>query len=131
MAHTLDQVILAEETLAFIEKHPESHDQGLWIESRDRIVTYATALDCGTFGCFAGWAVLISGAEIHIEMDGVAYAGDSGEVLEGYAANLLGVEPYGSDTDHLFSDIHDIEDLRGYVAQMRRSYEDSLGKAGA
>lgn len=42
---------LAYATLDQIDEHPELHDQSWWF----------TVTECGTTGCFAGWACLLSG----------------------------------------------------------------------
>lgn len=42
-------VELLERVMRHIEDHPAQHDQGIWLD------------ECGTAGCFAGWACLLSG----------------------------------------------------------------------
>lgn len=50
---------LAYRTLDHIDAHPEDHDQDVWIQK----------VECGTAGCFAGWACLLSGDVADINSD--------------------------------------------------------------
>lgn len=45
----MPNVELLQQTMQHIKDHPEQHDQHIWVNS------------CGTAGCFAGWAALLSG----------------------------------------------------------------------
>lgn len=42
-------VELLEQVMQHITDHPEQHNQNFWVD------------ECGTAGCFAGWAALLSG----------------------------------------------------------------------
>lgn len=66
-----EQVALWRRTLTLITEHPEVHNQGEWLretgwvggtsESRPVVVDDARPWACGTVGCLAGNAVLLSG----------------------------------------------------------------------
>jgi hypothetical protein len=55
---------LAYRVLDHIDAHPEQWNQGVYIGPAD----------CGTAACFAGWAVLLSGAEPRFYAPGVSTA---------------------------------------------------------
>lgn len=57
-------VELLQRTMAYIDAHPEQHDQGEWVERKP---------ECGTAACFAGWAAILEFGE------GVIF--DDGEML--------------------------------------------------
>jgi len=44
-------VELLQQTMQFIDDHPEQHDQS----------SFGYQTECGTFACFAGWACMLSG----------------------------------------------------------------------
>lgn len=69
-------VPLLEEVMHHIKDHPETHDQS----------TYLSQNDCGTAGCFAGWAWLLSGQE-YFKIDS---ARDALRVFDG-AREVLGL----------------------------------------
>lgn len=67
---TTEQADYAEKVLAFIEQHPEQHDQRMWIglgwaeTTQSFIEAHALGktripVGCGTVGCFAGWTVAL------------------------------------------------------------------------
>lgn len=56
----MPNVNLLNRTLTHIRQHPDSWDQGRWVN------------DCGTAFCFAGHAVNLSGLPINAEKEGVA-----------------------------------------------------------
>jgi hypothetical protein len=108
---------LAWRVLDHIDAHPEQWNQGLYIGKAE----------CGTVGCFAGWTVLLSGAQpiygattgyqtAYIEVDGrFKHVGD-------YAEELLGVSRWADEgTDEewdLFHEGNTREDLERLVGQM-------------
>lgn len=113
-------------TLAWIEEHPEQHDQQSW----------AVKGSCGTTMCFAGAAVMLAGhaldwpsASTHLDDEGISYS----------LANFCAVPPRHPDGDDrglapichvakrvlelnddetalLFHDCCDIADLKNAVA---------------
>lgn len=76
---------LAYKVLDHIDADPKSWDQGLWVRKTD----------CGTVACFAGWAVLLSGATVE-EFDGEITDGPAeliGLDVPTAADRLLGISP--------------------------------------
>lgn len=69
-------VPLLEEVMTHIKDHPETHNQSMYLSQNE----------CGTAGCFAGWAWLLSGRE-YLEIDS---ARDALRVFDG-AQELLGL----------------------------------------
>jgi hypothetical protein len=74
-----------------IASHPETHDQSTW----------ASRTDCGTTYCIAGWAAMLTGAQINwyayefgptgegaITVNADSYT----ETVEGYAARVMGLD---------------------------------------
>lgn len=59
-------VELLERVMTFIEDHPDKHDQTEWLSGRapDRNPAHW----CATSGCFAGWAIVLSGALTEAEI---------------------------------------------------------------
>lgn len=74
--------------LAWIDEHPEQHDQGSWVSRRP---------DCGTTCCVAGAVVILAGGvPIWDDGDLDAYmvtmpGGDGNQVIESVAMELLGI----------------------------------------
>jgi hypothetical protein len=129
---------LLQRTMEQIEAHPQDWKQSVWIEKPEGGVR------CGTVGCFAGWAVALSGGEFWFGPNGEwnsaesvlldslpgdireslevwAYResdGDGGHVvvvdLPRTARELLGVDPYRA--DRLFNGSNRLSDLRRLVA---------------
>lgn len=58
----MPNVDLLQRTLTHIRQHPETWDQGMWVN------------ECGTAFCFAGHAVNLSGLPIDVEKEGVEIA---------------------------------------------------------
>jgi hypothetical protein len=103
-------VPLLRKVLTHIEEHPDEHDQAQW----------AVRTGCGTAYCFAGWAAVMSGAELDWRHAGVDEHGrpttDSCEVdgqrryIEGYAKDQLGLSY--NDANDLFAWRNSRERLR-------------------
>lgn len=104
--------------LAWIEAHPEQHDQGVW--ARD--VGADGKVNCGTAMCLAGWVVAQEDPDatfirddIDTQMPGMMHstvrtgAGDV-ESVEDLAGRLLDVTP--GQREALFSAGNTIEDLK-------------------
>jgi hypothetical protein len=106
---------LAYRVLDQIEAHPELHKQGEWL----------VKTDCGTAGCFAGWAVMLSGAEpqqlsARAVSDMVLYDGRL-RFVPGLARDLLRSEcvaDEGADGVDLFETYHSLVELRVLVAEI-------------
>lgn len=77
---------LLERTMRHVTDHPEVHDQRVWMN------------ECGTAGCFAGWACLLSGWQVMpYTIDGWVTDGDSEELVATVAARLLGLSEWEAD----------------------------------
>lgn len=75
---------LAYRVLDHIDAHPEQWDQSHWWSDRAEIWPGGAAVPtCGTSGCFAGWAVHLSGEQVQR-----GYV--NGEAVWNRAAQLLG-----------------------------------------
>lgn len=82
---------LAYMVLDHIDAHPEQWQQGQWIGNAE----------CGTVGCFAGWAVLLSGGHLDSE-SGLVTGLEGMDGLEVWEASdaLLNIGPdYLNDRD--------------------------------
>jgi len=101
---------LAYRVLDQIDAHPELWDQGVWIIRKNG--------DCGTAGCFAGWACLLSGASPYFDGDRpvTAYVMQDGVMarVEHLAEDLLGIDDGGE----LFDTANTREDLGRLVAEI-------------
>ena len=94
-------VELLQRTMAYIDAHPEQHDQGEWVERKP---------ECGTAACFAGWAAILEFGEGVIFDDGEMLAfrlpapysnrRDDGlpPLMSQQAARLLGLSSVQADT---------------------------------
>lgn len=93
-------VELLQRTMAYIEAHPEQHDQGEWVERKP---------ECGTAACFAGWAAILEFGEGVIVDDGEMFSfrlpepysrRDDGlfPLMSQQAARLLGLSSVQADT---------------------------------
>lgn len=105
-------VELLERTMLHILDHPEKHDQSIWVS------------ECGTAGCLAGWACLLSGwtvgfvdnilarekATVLSPHDGYAYS------LPWVAAELLGLT--GDEAAALFHPENTIAELQLMVKDL-------------
>jgi hypothetical protein len=108
---------LAYKVLDQIDAYPDRWKQGLYIGEAK----------CGTVGCFAGWAVLLSGAKPVYD----AYSGGQTDIVEvdgqklmvrEYAEELLGasryIDEYMEDEEDLFDGSNSREDLGRLVAEI-------------
>lgn len=136
MAFTLANIELAEKTLEHLRHYPALHDQGNWlhIDQSTGIIGFHAAFECGTAGCFAGWAALLNGAELSIGYDESGYNRavrlPDGELVEDYAARALGLGEYlEDDGEHMFDTHNTLEDLAEWVSLMREAYEKGQGAA--
>jgi hypothetical protein len=110
---------LAYRVLDHIDAYPKQWHQGIWIGPAN----------CGTVGCFAGWACLLSGDQPALDPD------DEGEAEEVWveggatlryipdrAAALLGIRPDAGPTSgagyRLFGGKNTREDLGRLVAEI-------------
>ena len=88
---------LAYRVLDHIDAHPEQWDQGHWVAEAE----------CGTVGCFAGWAVMLSGYTVN---DAVVIESPDGLTnldglhIEAAADDLLGID---DNTVYLHDDPYD------------------------
>lgn len=105
--------------LDYIDAHPEQHDQDVWIQEKE----------CGTAGCFAGWATLLSGDrpntnhedDAEAETVWVAVAGvDTSQYIPARAAELLGIsfDEQATWGNRLFNATNTREDLGRLVAEI-------------
>jgi hypothetical protein len=106
--------------LDYIERHPEQHDQGVWM----RGTTADGKVDCGTAACLAGWVVAqahpdavfvpdkldLSPRMRHIRMHSAVRIGDQVEPVADQARKLLDINEYQAQA--LFSAGNDLGDLR-------------------
>lgn len=109
---------LAYRVLDHIDAHPEQWEQGKWIGQAE----------CGTAACFAGWAVLLSGAEPRFYMKGCSTADvvfdGRARVAPDLAEELLGASRWveagdgESDDIDLFAQDNTREDLGRLVVQI-------------
>lgn len=102
-----------DEAIAYIEAHPEEHDQGTWFARGG----------CGTTACLAGTVAVLdgwtpvwrsdrSGEARDVEKDGVIrYVG-------GVATDVLGIDDDGDERDYLFFCAADLDDIKRF----RREY---------
>lgn len=101
---------LAYRVLDHIDAHPDSWNQGDWW--------------CGTTGCFAGWAVTLSGCKIDPASGQVEHGPPDllGRSVSGAALKLLRTPPYtdvfDEECEDLFDGDNDREDLGRIVADL-------------
>jgi hypothetical protein len=107
-------VDLLRRTLEHIEQNPEQWAQHAWVSHRHR--------GCGTAYCFAGWATVLSGAQLAWDDDGDEHGdrvvrpgadpGDHGEHVHiaSYAAQMLDLPAPVLDYDGDY-DVYDVIDL--------------------
>jgi hypothetical protein len=120
MTEPTPNIALLDETLAYIEAHPEEHRQDVWW--------------CGTAGCFAGHVALSQGGVlVDVDLEGFAWlvkaeSDDPPERLEGRvsvdvvsiycrAQRLLGLT--WGEAAQLFSHRNTLDDLRRFVAEIK------------
>lgn len=82
-------VELLEKTMQHIMDHPETHNQRMWVNG------------CGTVGCFAGWACLLS-PEITLEELYFTFPDGSQSHTQDAAMRVLGLTY--KEADNLFSE---------------------------
>jgi hypothetical protein len=102
-----------EVTMAYIEGHPDEHDQSVWARQR---------VNCATAMCFAGvWAAL-AGAEFvwpnGAQLTSYCRIGETVESISNYAERTLGLTSY--DADVLFDETNTIGQLREMVDALKR-----------
>lgn len=104
---------LAHRVLDHIKADPESWDQASWYRKTH----------CGTVGCFAGWAVMLSGLKIEGPVYPVVVA--EGHPLDDVyvpvaAAQLLGLADDADDAEglELFHEGNTLADLEEMVADL-------------
>ncbi len=111
MTETKPNAELAYRVLDHIDANPDSWDQGLWLKRTD----------CGTAGCFAGWACMLAGDEPSfrfidsLRTDFVEVDGDR-VYVEDRAADRLGITPELADA--LFHPANTREVLGDMVAEI-------------
>lgn len=105
--------------LAWIDAHPEQHDQGIWFSRKP---------GCQTTCCLAGAVSILAGAEpIFDEKDSSGWLGDTGYFVrtqdgrklpvDAYAGGLLGVTGWGrEDLFYGASDRADLGKVRDLLA---------------
>lgn len=95
-----------DQAIAYIEAHPEEHDQGLWFGERG---CGTTACLAGTVAVLNGWVPVFEHGEARdVEKDGErAYVGN-------VATELLGLDPDGGERDYLFFVAADIDDIKQF-----------------
>lgn len=103
-------VELLNKTMTYIKDHPESWDQAYWI-----INNY-----CGTVGCFAGWACMLSGADIKIPQKNAYYGtiqvNGTTRNVQDFAREVLGLDSAKSGA--LFCSDNSMEDLERMVKHL-------------
>jgi hypothetical protein len=109
---TIPNAELAYKVLDQIDAHPEQWDQGV----------YLRAGYCGTVGCFAGWACLLSGEKPKASVDFDTIHLADGTRVPDRAEELLRTSRYldaGTDDERdLFSEYNTREDLGRLVAEI-------------
>jgi hypothetical protein len=105
MARRTPNAELAYKVLDHIDAHPEQWNQGVYIGSGE----------CGTVGCFAGWTVLLSGAE-PLYRDGgsiteMAVVDGRPHAVADLAEDLLGASRYVDQSDYEYDGEYDGFDL--------------------
>jgi hypothetical protein len=98
-----------ERVIAFLEDHPDQHDQKHWLN------------ECGTAGCLAGWTAMLNGYRA-ISHDTFGWAGwtatviadddpdDPGNDVKVVAMKLLGLTE--EDADVLFAPLNTRENMK-------------------
>lgn len=105
--------------LAYIEAHPEEHDQDSWIRR---------APDCGTTACIAGTLAQLAGGvpvwdpdyDDDEHADTVRLPDGVERVISRFATELLGVEIEGEIADDLFygaDNLAELRDVRNRIAK--------------
>lgn len=100
---------LAYRVLDHIDAHPEQWDQGHWVAEAE----------CGTVGCFAGWAVMLSGYMVNDEGTVIGSLGRvtklDGQHIEDAANVLLGID---DNTVYLYDGLLKRDELGQRVAEI-------------
>lgn len=99
-----------EETLAYIEAHPEQHDQS----------TYGSKTECETTACFAGTRLLLTGQAEHVEW-GLCAGGrllaynEAGEEVSCFEAAQKSLDLTEDQAQALFLKARDLEDVKHVI----------------
>jgi len=106
---TMINTELLEQTMRHIIDHPETHDQSQWVSK------------CGTTACFAGWACLLSGAQLNpkrylITISWWVTRNNKLIHTQDLATELLGI--CDDDADRLFRDTYTVDDLQLMVKEL-------------
>lgn len=89
-------------TMEYIERHPEQWDQGAWGE----------VTECGTVGCFAGWATMLNNPAHAPAPDGDSWLVED-RFVQHHARDILGLDD--EQVEVLFSAYRTMDDLRALV----------------
>jgi hypothetical protein len=105
---------LAYKVLDHIDTNPEQWNQTDWITKGD-------GEDCGTAGCFAGWACMLSGwkpyfVDQYRTRTGLVMIGGRDSMIAERAPDLLGISY--TQADDLFHEDNTREDLGRLVAEI-------------
>lgn len=107
---TAEGLVRLDAALAYIDAHPEEHDQESWFHRKPGCGT--TACVAGTLTYLAG-AIPIWGADLEEQVAGAVVLPDGTErVISEYAAELLGVENEGRVAEALFYGAGNAAELR-------------------
>ena len=102
-------ISVAENAIGWIEANPEKHNQAMW----------ATQTDCGTTMCLAGVIVSQAGAQIKFatRTETATCVTKDGEErsIPDYAAELLGVDFYGTIQTRLFYANNTLAEIKSIV----------------
>lgn len=134
---TLENVELAEKVLSFIREHEHRWEQGTVLMVPGSAgyelaqLDLATALDCGTCACMAGWTPLVAGKTIERSSWGMTWTGHrprvDGEALTDWSSAALGLKNWGEALEpHPFDGGNNLEELTHWVAAIRVAYEDQI-----
>lgn len=101
---------LAYKVLDHIGANPQQHNQALWFHKTE----------CGTAGCFAGWSLALSGAQMEYRSDGFLDAANGNPYIKDEALKVLRISSADAPTAddpyrHLFDADNTYEDLCGIV----------------
>lgn len=133
---TMEQVELAEKALDLVTEYPELFHQGDWLsagydevakDTVDWIESVEQAKHCGTQACFAGWVAVVDGQQIEETFNSMTghkiIVSGTDLTVARWASDRLGLLPFEDTNRHPFDADNSIEDLRTWVAGMRRQAE--------
>lgn len=84
--YPVPNVPLAARVLWHLIRHPETHDQNVWVKS---LHGYASSLDqCGTVACAGGWTLLLAGYREIDDMDIQCIVDPDGNRIEDSLASI-------------------------------------------